>query len=212
MRMAVLYLKIVQRTEVFPIVTPYDVGHRRFFDAYRKFKPGIPHDLIVVRCGGTEGATDFDAIATHYLRFDGWGSDCGAYQAVVRVLDYDFILCLNTLAYPCRYNWLEAFVEAFKTHGKGIYGSSGSYEVQPHLRTPCIGFHPDVLREYPFTITNRGDSYVFEAGPNSVTSWAERTGYSTIMVAPDGQYKKLDWRKPGNVFRRGDQSNPASIA
>lgn len=207
MRIAVLYLKIVRRTEVFPIATPYEIGHKRFYNTYREFKPGIEHDLIVVRCGATEGASDFDSITTHYMRFDGYGSDCGAYQAAVRVLDYDFVLCFNSLAYLWRYGWLEAFVEAIKIHGKGVYGPTASYEVHPHLRTPCIGFHPDVLREYPFTITNRGDGCMFEASPNSITSWAERTGYPTILVSGDGRYYKCDWRKGANIFRRGDQSN-----
>lgn len=207
MRVAVLYLKIVRRIETYAIGTPYDIGHKRFYDGYRQFKPTIPHDLIIVRCGATEGATDFDAIATHYLRFDGWGADCAAYQKVVSVLDYDLVLCLNTLAYPWRLRWLEPFVEAMEVHGKGVYGATASYEVHPHLRTPAIAFHPDVIREYPFATENRSDSNRFEASPNSITAWAERTGYSTILVTADGRYYKPDWRKPDNIFRRGDQSN-----
>lgn len=207
MKIAVLYLKITRRIETYPIATPYEVGHKRFYNGYREFKPVIPHDLIIVRCGATEGATDFDSIATHYLRFDGWGSDCAAYQAVVRILDYDLVLCLNTLAYPWRHNWLEPFAAALNHYGKGVYGATASYEVTPHLRTPAIAFHPDVVREYPFTTTNRGDSVAFESSENSITSWAERHGYTTLLVSGDGWYLKPDWRKPQNIFRRGDQSN-----
>lgn len=207
MKIAVLYLKICRRIEKFPISTPYEVGHKRFYDGYRKFKPAIPHDLIIVRCGSTEGATDFDAIATHYLRFDGWGSDCAAYQAVLRVLDYDLVLCMNTLAFPWRLEWLEPFVEAFKLHGHGIYGATASYERNPHLRTPAIAICPDVMRDYPFNTTNRSDSVEFESGFNSITLWAERNGYPTILVTADGRYYRGDWRKPENIFRRGDQSN-----
>lgn len=207
MKVAVLYLKIVRRIEAFPIVTPYEIGHKRFFDSYRKFFPTVPHDLIVVRCGGTEGPTDYDSIVTHYLRFDDWGSDCAAYQQVVRVLDYDLVLCLNTLAYPWRLGWLEPFIDAYKVHGHGIYGATASYERNPHLRTPAIGICPDVLREYPFSTKNRTDSVEFESGKNSLTAWADRTGYPVILVACDGRYYRVDWRKGQNIFRRGDQSN-----
>lgn len=207
MKVAVLYLKIVKRIETFAIMTPYDVGHKRFFDSYRKFTPTIPHDLIIVRCGATEGETDFDAIATHYMRFDGWGSDCATYQAVVRVLDYDLVLCLNTLAYPCQLGWLEPFVAALETHGKGVYGATASYENNPHLRTPAIAFHPDVLREYPFTTVNRTDSVRFESGKNSITQWALRNGYPAILVTANGRYYQDSWRKGENIYRRGDQSN-----
>lgn len=207
MKIAVLYLKITRRIETYPIATPYEVGHKRFYDGYRKFKPTIPHDLIIVRCGATEGSTDFDSIATHYLRFDGMGSDCAAYQHVVRVLDYDLVLCMNTLAYPWRYFWLSPFVDALKVHGKGVYGATASYENHPHLRTPAIAFHPDVVREYPFSTTNREDSVRFESGANSISAWAERAGYPVILVTADGRYYKGDWRKPNNIFRRGDQTN-----
>lgn len=207
MKIAILYLKIARRIESYAIQTPYEVGHKRFFDAYLKFKPVIPHDLLIVRCGATEGPTDFDAIATYYLRFDGWGSDCAAYQHVVRVLDYDLVLCLNTLAYPWRLCWLEPFVAAIEMHGKGIYGATASFERHPHLRTPAIAFHPDVLRDYPFSTNNRSDSVEFESGPNSISAWSERNGYPTILVTANGRYYRQDWRKGENIFRRGDQSN-----
>lgn len=207
MKVAIVYLKIVNRIEQYSIATPYEVGHKRFYNGYRQFKPTIPHDLIIVRCGATEGPTDFDSIATHYLRFDGWGSDCAAYQAIVRVLDYDLVLCMNTLAYPWRDFWLKPFVEAMEVHGKGVYGATASYEIRPHLRTPCIAFHPDIVREYPFTTVNREDSVRFESGDNSISAWAERAGYPVILVTANGRYYKGDWRKGENIFRRGNQSN-----
>jgi len=207
MKVAILYLKIVRRIENFPIATPYEVGHKRFYDGYRKFKPTIPHDLIIVRCGATEEASDFDAIATHYLRFDGNGSDCAAFQQVVRILDYDLVLCFNTLAYPWRYFWLQPFMDAMEVHGKGVYGATASFEIRPHLRTPCIAFHPDILREYPFNTVNREDSVEFESGNNSITSWAKRSGYPVILVTANGRYYLENWRKGDNIFRRGDQSN-----
>lgn len=207
MKIAILYLKITRRIESYPIATPYEVGHRRFYESYRQFTPTIPHDLIIVRCGATEGATDFDSIATHYMRFDGFGSDCATYQAVVKVLDYDLVLCMNTLAYPWRHEWLQPFVSALEVHGKGIYGATASYESTPHLRTPCIAFHPDIIRDYPFKTTNREDSVQFESGPNNISEWAYRTGYPVVLVTADGRYFRGDWRKPANIFRRGDQSN-----
>ena len=48
---------------------------------------------------------------------------------------------------------------------------------------------------------------MFESGANSITSWADRAGYPTVLVTVDGRYFKGNWRKPANIFRRGDQSN-----
>jgi hypothetical protein len=209
MRVAVLYLRVLAKAEPgLPMLFPYDIGHTRFLSSYKRFRPTIPHDLIVVNCGKHDEFSDFDDVVFAYAYYDGLGSDCGTYQAVASVLDYDFVLCCNTLAYFWRHNWLEPIVKAFEKHGKGIYGVTGSYEHHPHLRTPCIGVSPEVLRAYPHKIDTRQKCIGFESGEDNLTLWAERCHYPTLLVtAESGVLGHNDWRKPANIFRRGNQSN-----
>lgn len=208
MRIALLYLRVLVRADpALPMVTPYEKGHERFLRTYKEFRPKIPHDLIVVNCGKHDVFSAFDDLTFAYMYYDGLGSDCGTYQAVASRLDYDFVLCLNTLAYFWRDNWLEPFIYAAEKHGKGVYAPTASYERNPHLRTPCIGFHPEVIRKYPHVTDTRERCIRFESGEDNFTQWAASAGYPTLMVTADGIYKKEDWRKPPNIFRRGDQSN-----
>lgn len=208
MKLAVLYVRVLVRVNPSaPMHFPYDKAHTRFLETYKQFRPKTPHDLIVVNCGQHDSFTPFDDVVNTYLYYDGHGWDCGTYQAVVPALEYDLVLCLNTIAYFWRDGWLEPFAAAFEQHGPGVYGATGSYESHPHLRTPSIAVSPKLLREYPLLVTSRTACVQFESGPTNFTLWAENAGYPTMMVAADGVYKREDWRKPGNVFRRGDQSN-----
>ncbi len=208
MKIAVLYVRVLVRADPkAPMHFPYEKAHERFLATYKQFRPKIPHDLIVVNCGSHDDYTPFDDVVDRYFYYDGFGWDCGTYQAIVPSLEYDLVLCLNTISYFWRDNWLEPFVAAFDKHGKGVYGATGSYESHPHLRTPSIAVSPKLLREYPLLVTSRKSCIQFESGPTNFTLWAESAGYPTMMVAADGVYSKADWRKPENVFRKGSQHN-----
>lgn len=208
MKVAVLYLRVVRRADPsLPMPFPYDVGHARFLDSYRKFTPEIEHDLVVVNCGITKDVSPFDDLANKYCYYDGLGSDCGTYQAVVPTLKHDLVLCLNSIAYFWRPGWLEPFVAAAEKMGPGVYGASASCENNPHLRTPAIACAPKIMAAYPMLVNSRQDAIEFESGRLNFSLWAEQSGYPSVMVAADGVYQREDWRKPPNIFRRGDQSN-----
>lgn len=208
MKVAVLYLRVVRRADPsLPMPFPYDRGHARFLDTYRKFTPTVEHDLIIVNCGITKDVSPFDDIAHKYCYYDGLGSDCGTYQAVVPTLNYDLVLCLNSIVYFWRPGWLEPFISACDRFGPGVYGASASCENNPHLRTPSIACSPKVMSGYPMLINSRQDAIEFESGPNNFSLWSEQSGYASVMVASDGFYHRENWRTPNNIFRRGDQSN-----
>lgn len=188
----------------------FNESHERFVRTYKQFKPIIPHRLLVVCYNGERDAeTDklFAGLNPDYTYYNGNGRDIGAYLNIGRTLDSDFVVCCNSNVHFHRPNWLERMVEAFQLHGPGVYGPVGSYETAPHLRTFCIATTPSLLRKYPFNVTNLEEAYRFESGIWNFTSWVSQQGLPALMVMPDGELKQSDWRKPQNIFRRGDQTN-----
>jgi hypothetical protein len=99
---------------------------------------------------------------------------------------------------------LKRFVEARKQFGEGLYGSAGSFEVSPHIRCCFFGCNPKIFNEYPHEIGTREKTFQFECGRLNFTRWFKGKAF---MVTWDGVYEQPDWRKPPNIFRRGDQSN-----
>lgn len=206
----ILYLRIITRAEPgLPMPFPYEWGHRRWLSTYKQFRPAIPHKVVVVNCGShSDFDAEFDEVAHHYNYYDGLGSDCGTFQAIGRTLESDLCVACNTLAYFWRPNWLEPIAEAFQKHGKGVYGITASFEGHPHLRTPCIAFAPEVMRKYPHICDTRNKAIDFESGRANFSLWAQDSGYQSLLVTADGAvHQQHDWRKPANIFRRGDQTN-----
>lgn len=208
MKIALLYLRILKRHDpAYPVQKSYEESAVRFLDTYRKFKPMTPHELIVVNCGTNEHDGLFDCVTNHYESYAGGGFDCGTYQFINRELDADLVMGLNTHAYFWREGWLEPFVQAFVNRHPGVYGATSSFQNNPHLRTPCIAWSPLVLRKYPHPCQTRDQACEFEAGKRNFSLWAARQGYASLLVAADGVYPLRKWRRPANIFRRGDQSN-----
>lgn len=212
MKIIVLYLRIRQRVNTdLPIHTPYEVGEHRFLENYLRFKPAIPHQLVVVNCAPQPDNTPWHPCVSWITWSATRGSDCGTYQDVGRNLECDLVVCFNTLAYPWKPGWLERLAQVREKYGPGVYGPTSSFEKHPHLRTPCIATVPELLRGYP-VLVDRRDAQVdlasgFEHGPDNFSLWAGRSGYPTLLVTWDGEYDPPNWRKPPNIFRRGDQSN-----
>lgn len=187
----------------------YDALTQRWIDTYTRFKPKIPHELIVVNCDHDKPDGLFDPLATRYLRYDGGGWDCGTWQFVGKTVDTDLLVCCNTSTYFWKEGWMERFAEETEKNGYGLYGSMASYELSPHLRTPCYVFQPKVMVDYPILINSRQRTYTFECagGRDTFTMYCHRRGFRTLLVTWDGCYDMPLWRTPPNIFRRGDQSN-----
>ncbi len=153
-----------------------------------------------------------EVLRPEYLRYDGGGWDCGAWQFSGKNIDADLLVCFNSSTHITGGLWLSHFVDAVETHGDGLYGPLCSYEVFPHVRTPCMIFQPHVINDYPNQVNSREDTFRFEClnwpdGTPHFTQWVKNKGLKTMLVTWDGAYDQPDWRKPPNIFRRGDQSN-----
>jgi len=221
MKIIILYLHVSAKSDPNApepsYYLPYSV---RFSRTFEEHPPGIDHELVVVSCGKPiqeDGMYLYRNIADRYELYEGSGWDLGSYQAIAKTLDCDWVVCLATPVYFKREGWLRRFAEAFNEHGDGLYGAMASYENRPHIRTSSFAFKPETMIKYPHLIDSREKCFRFECGCDShgqplfldwcVTYWMMQQGKPAMMVTWDGVYHMQDWRKPQNIFRRGDQSN-----
>ena len=187
----------------------YDSVTKRWIETYVKFKPKTEHELIVVDSDKAGDPGPFADHATRFVTYKGGGWDCGIWEYAGENFDTDLLICCNSSTYFWKDGWMERFVSEVEKNGVGLYGSMASLEYFPHLRTPCLVFQPEVIRRYPLLVNCREKTYAFEclAGKENFTMWCARNGYTPRLVTWDGCYEIADWRKPPNIFRRGDQSN-----
>ena len=203
MKPTVVFVRVPKKPE-------YLSGEIRWMESYLKNKPDIEHDVVIINNHG-DGDPDFLPGATN-LRYDGGGWDCGAWKFAAKNIPAEFLICFNSstrIMYP---DWMEKITKAAAENGDGIYGPLTSFEIVPHIRTPCMAFQPHVMAGYPREVLDREDTYRFESlgypdGTPNVTQWARAKGFKTMLVARSGAYNLPEWRKPKNVFRDGDQSD-----
>lgn len=191
----------------------------RFIATYKQYDPGEPHKLHVVTSEGPVTDTVralFSGICDNFSESPSAGWDIGAEQYMARQIDCDFLVCMTSRSYFWRAGWLKRLADERRKHGEGLYGTTGSYEScpltphtgkNPHIRTAMYAMNPHIYRRYPYTIDSRDKGFMFESGPWNFATWFREIGYPTLMVAWDGCYDVADWRKPPNIFRRGNQSN-----
>lgn len=183
---------------------------QRFIATSSEFAPEYPHELHVMCNGGKpdqEMVNLFAGRSPIFHEHDNMGWDIGAYRRVVGEVDCDYMLFLNTHAHFRRAGWLRRLVEAVEKFGPGLYGTSASMEIYPHIRTTTFMCQPKLVQSWVGKIVLPGDRHQFEVGPRSLTVLARQLGGETILVTWDGFYRQDDWRKAPNIYRRGDQSN-----
>jgi Glycosyl transferase family 2 len=196
----------------------YGISARKFADTYRLFPAEVEHRLLVVCCNGAvTGQVQrlFAGSRSTFAIYRGGGWDCGAAQETAQKVDCDFLVLANARVYFQRAGWLRRLADARTEFGEGLYGASASYEtlplvpgeLNPHIRTSFYGCNPQIFRQYPHRVDSRDKCYKFESGAWSFTRWFHDRGNPCRMVTWDGCYEKQDFRKPPNVFRKGDQSN-----
>lgn len=214
MKVAILYLHVVGKsTPDAPPPEHYRHWSLRFIDSYKKHAADdAKHDLIIVSCGGlvtAETCELFKDIATGHVAYLGGGWDIGAHQnAAMQVKDrYDFVICMATPTYFARNGFIFRICQARDMFGDGVYGPTASYENNPHIRTCCWAFDPKTFAQYPHTIDSREKTFQAESGKLSIFDWYAWKNLRAILVTVEGSYERGDWRKPKNIFRRGDQSN-----
>ena len=185
----------------------YAHGQQRLLDSYLKYKPQIPHDLVII---DRKGDSPDDVSGAQHLRYDGGGWDCGAWQFAARNIDTELLICFNSSTYIMGYGWMERFIAAVEKHGDGLYGPLTSNEIVPHVRTPCFVFTPKVIADYPREVISREDTYRFESmgwpdGIPNITQWVADHGHATMLVTWYGEYDQNHWREPAGIFRRDRQ-------
>ena len=182
----------------------------QFLASYENAPPGHDHDTVVVFNGKpSDEERDMFKILPNVSFFyhDNTGSDIGAYQAVSRELRCELAVYFGTTSYVQAPHWLAHMVYASSRHGRGMYGSLASYEISPHLATTGFWCHPSLVAEYPHPVITKSDRYDFEHGPRAFWRHVQRRGLPALLVTWDGEYDWRDWRKPPNIYRRGNQGN-----
>ncbi|MBT5955566.1 MAG: hypothetical protein HN910_09315 [Porticoccaceae bacterium] len=107
---------------------------RKFFDAYRAFPPGCPHDLIVISKGWAEigGRQELERMAQQHsariIDLPDHGYDFGAYMRLAPTLTQDWICFLSTNSRPRIDGWLNLLWVAARSGDKdvGAVGPTGS--------------------------------------------------------------------------------------
>ena len=207
----------------FPVNCPDDFGPsiKRWAETLTQFNPGFGHDLHLFYSNGDFSQNHVEMFRgleyePHPCPGDGW--DIGAYQFAAQSLAaYPLVVMMNTRVHFNRAGWLARLMVARGQHfdENGLYGLSSSYERSPftemkrseHIRTACFATNPKTFSRYPHKIDSRVKGFLCESGVWNLSHWYADAGYLVVMVTWDGVYSKDDWRKPSNIFRRGDQSN-----
>lgn len=188
----------------------FDAYARRFVDSYCKNPPGIEHDTLIVVNGEPShyNATLFDRLPNvKVISHDNSGWDIGAYTKAALNTDADIILCCGSHTTFQQPGWLVRFLEAWAKHGPGLYGSTATYQIRPHLNTSGFACAPAMLARYNGPIATKQDRYNFEHGPNAFWMQMAGLGYAVKLVTADGEYDWQDWRRPQGIYCRGNQEN-----
>lgn len=220
-KIALIYPYIVNPVEAGD--TDFPACAERFARTYREFPPGIAHQLYVVCCNGPRPAhceSTFADLNPEYREDQGQTFDNVVHVRLGSQLAENFVVGTSSRVYFAKAGWLRRLAEVREQCGDGLFGAFGSYEhcplwqsrftggnPNPHLRSVFYGTSPALLRAYPWPPQDRKSAYGFECGDHSFTRWIMNQNLPCLLVTWDGVYEFEDWRKPPNIFRRGDQSN-----
>ncbi len=178
----------------------YEPCAKRFADKYCEFPPGdTDHELIVVVNGGGNATprqrTLFNPLAPRFIVHDNTGKDLGGYLKVALTFPCDLLVCVGGPGRPCVAGWLDIMVDAVERNGPGVYGLWGQLEPRPHLKTTLFWCSPELLLQYPHPIRN-DTRYEFEFGPDNITLFAQRMGFTVAQVTRTGVFGVKDFHVP----------------
>jgi hypothetical protein len=206
MRICIAYICVSQG----PISDQYA---SRFVATWHEYPPGADADLLVICQGGplsAELAMIFASLnPIYYPRPNDPGWDISAYQDASRgpCADYDAVLWLGESNYFHRAGWLQRLVDAWKKHGPGMYGPFSSNWVRAHLNTTAFFTSPELVTSYPYRAVDRKSRFEFEHGSFALWRRAEQRGIPVRLITWDGEWQPTQWRAPGDILWRGNQSN-----
>ena len=123
---------------------------RRFLYSYRKWDPGIEHDLIFIFKGfrnnlETEPYRElFDSIPHKVLDVPDKGYDITSYWLAAELLDHEYFCFLNSFSTILQEAWLEKLFRVVSRNGVGLAGATGSYQ---SLRPAPFSYYLSVSRQ-----------------------------------------------------------------
>lgn len=183
----------------------------RFAGSYLRFPPGALHELWVLVPDAasppplTESLLELPiAGSIPYDNAGGW--DVSAYLTAARTIPCDLLVCLGAACYFHREGWLAEMALAFRKWGRRLFGVSGSFERDLHVRTNAFWCPPEILRDYQW---QGGDRFTFETGVRSITRQSWQTCREPYIVGYKSGSPLHLCRSSAlsNIFRRGDQSD-----
>lgn len=191
----------------------FEADASEFVNSYVKHPPGLSHDTLIV-VNATHPGRFNEALFSRLpnvkvMNHDNDGWDIGGYRAAARQLNgvSDAMLCCGSQSTFPGPGWLLRFMEAWAKHGTGLYGSCATYQIRPHINTSGFLCAPEMLLRYQGAVSTKRDRYEFEHGENAFWIQMATAGYPVKLVTHDGEYDWPQWRKPMNIYCRGDQSN-----
>lgn len=178
----------------------YEPAAKRFCNTYMDFAPGqTDHDIVVVLNGGVGPGPYhhkiFNPLPVNFIEHSNYGKDIGAFQMAAEKLSCDLLVCFGSHIYFHRPGWLDRMVRAFEDNGPTVFGAWGFHQPKPHLRTTGFWLPPDLLKAYPYQISDQ-TRYTFEHGTDSITLWTQRLGFEPLLVTWSGEYQMKDWHFP----------------
>jgi hypothetical protein len=182
----------------------------RFIGTYGVCHPGVNHNTVIL-CNGYPTKPMKELFAklpnVEWFAHDNTGYDIGGYISLARKMKTGPMFCCASSCHVRKAGWLRKVLDAWNEFGPGIYGTLATYEVRPHFCTTGFLVPAELMAAYPLPVTDKHSRYEFEHGTNSLLNLAIRSGVSVKLVTWDGVYDLPDWRKPENIYVRGDHSN-----
>jgi hypothetical protein len=115
-----------------------------------------------------------------------------------RTIKADLMVFLGARVHFGKPGWLDVMVNAYLTHGPGIYGAYAFHTPHLHIRTTCFWMPPDLLNLYPVNVGN-DQRYLFEhGGKDSITEWTISSGFNAWLVTWTGVFPPTHWRHVEN--------------
>lgn len=179
----------------------YGPAARLFTTSYMASPPGeTDHELWVCLNGGNgHGPYQeklFAPLPVNWFEHDNWAKDIGAFEKAAETIPCDLLVCFGAHIHFHRAGWLDRMVQAFDENGPALYGAWGLGAPRPHIRTTAFWAPPELIQAYPFSVSDR-TRYEYEHGANSLTLWAQRSGFETLMVTFSEVLPMNRWRHAG---------------
>jgi hypothetical protein len=181
---------------------------KRFAKTFKEHPPEADYELWITCAWGEPVDSVRRLFYGTRAIFTTWcedACDIGAAQRCARIAEDALIVGFPSHAYFHRAGWLKRLVTSRTMFGLGLYGTSASFEIEPHVRTCGYAIDASLLNDYPKPITSRADCTEFEVGQNSITRFVTKQKGAVVVVFWDGTVSLEDAVKYENGFRKGNQ-------